>query len=143
MNSRKLVIGFNNQIAHEDIVKSVTKPTLHVHNAGAKMSQIRSLLKIIKFEIELKLMWSDQSLNGPFQAMSLQHMLKECDEEAWKLRKNIEEKELQANLKFFRQYTVKINDRVANGCIKESIRKVDASKTEYKYVKEKIGCNTD
>ena len=75
--------------------------------------------------------------------MPLQYMLKKCDKEVQKIRENIREKELETNLKFFRQCVVKVKGRVANGSIKEVIRKVDASKTEYEHVKEKIDCNAN
>ena len=75
--------------------------------------------------------------------MHLQHLLKECDEEAKTLRKNVEEKALETNINFLCKCTVKVKGRIANGAIKEVVWKVDAIESKNECVKGKIGHNAE
>ena len=87
----KLLIGFDNHIAYRDIVKKVLKPNSHAKDAGAEIAQIRNLISKISFEIEIKLIKGHQKISSLFQNIPLQHLLKECNEEARALRENIED----------------------------------------------------
>jgi len=143
INNRKLVIGIDNCTAYGEIAKKVMKPNSYTNDTGIEIAQIRSLLQRIKFEIEFILMRGYQVINRPFQLMPVHHLLRECIEEARKLRENIEEEELETNIKFLRRYAVKVKGRITNASIKEVVQKVDAIETEKEYIKEKIGYNAE
>ena len=66
-------------------------------------------------------------------------MLNDCDKEAQMLREGIKYQESGVNLKFFRRCATKVNREITNRVIKEIIRKADARRLEFEYVKEKIG----
>ena len=47
--------------------------------------------------------------------------MRECVEEVRKLRKNIEEEELETNKKFLGRWAVKVKERITNASIKEIV----------------------
>ena len=59
------------------------------------------------------------------------------------LRNNIEEKTLETNIKFLGKCAVKIKGWIANGVIKEVMRKADAIESENEHMKEIIVHNTE
>ena len=75
--------------------------------------------------------------------MPLQYMLKICNNEARQIREEIEMKEAVTNIKFIGKCAVKVKENIANGSIKEVIRKVDAIEMENNYIKEKFRCNSE
>ena len=52
-------------------------------------------------------------------------------------------KEFETCLKFFRQCAVKVIGKLANGAVKEIVRKVGTRNSECKHRKEKISYNAD
>ena len=98
-------------------------------------------MKEIKFEVELQLVRGHTPLNRPFRDMPLQHLVKAYHEEAERVRVNIEQETRETNIKYLGKCALIVHNTIANGAVKEIIRKVDAIENETKYIKDKIGRN--
>ena len=86
----KITIGFDNRIAHQQMINEVVKPTMFANDAGAEIAQIRDIMKEIKFEVKLQLVRGHTPLNRLFRDMLLQHLVKAYHEEDERVRVNIE-----------------------------------------------------
>ena len=73
----------------------------------------------------------------------MQHLLKEYNKDTKKFNLNIEEKELENNIKFIGKCALEIKGRIANGAIKEVVWKVDTIESEYEYRISKIEHNSE
>ena len=92
--------------------------------------QIQSIKKEIKFKLRLKLAKGNIKVNCPFREVSLQHLVKYCNREAESTREGIEDKSRETNVKCVRKCALKARKSIANGAIKEIIRKVDTIENE-------------
>ena len=52
----KVQIGFDNMTSHKKIVSQITKVSILAQDTGAKIAQIQTLIKKIKFRIDMLLL---------------------------------------------------------------------------------------
>ena len=135
----KTQIGFDNRIVHKKIVENIAKASIFAQDAGAEIAQIKSLKDKIKFEIELLLVRGHEKIVSPYSSAPLKHLIKECDENAKKIRTLTHEKPGVHNIKFLGSFAITQDGVVINRSIKEAIRIIDARKSEIECAKEKFG----
>ena len=65
-------------------------------------------------------------------------MLKLYDERAWRIHEEIEQREDDNNIRFYRKYRLKYNNKPASRSINELIHWIDATHTEKRYLIKKF-----
>ena len=80
------------------------KASTYAQDAGAEIAQIRRLLTLIKFKIELKLIKLKKGTPSRFGIKPLDHLLKMYDQKALEMREECYEKESETNAKHMEYY---------------------------------------
>ena len=139
----KVSVGFNNRIMHRRIISSIAKASMFVQDSGAEIAQTQSLIKKIKFEVELSLVKGYERITTPCSRVLLKHLIKKCNVMAKNYRTSICRQEGTHDMRFLGICALIKNDVVTNRSMKEATRVIDAKDVEYYYVKKKFRCKVN
>ena len=91
---------------------------------------IKRLLRKIKFEVKIHLLWGHDENIGEYWQNPLKHLIKQYDRKARKKREEIESEVCNNNIKYYGIYVLEKDGIAQTRSTKEVFRIIDAKKEE-------------
>lgn len=125
------------------MVKKIYKASKLACDGGGEIAEIRRVIKTLSILIEFQYEKVDRKCKPTIQELTNQWIVGECYKRAKEEREKIQDKNNMMNMKFEGRFTIKKDNIIKTGAVKQAIREIDAQRCEKAYAKSRLRNNYD